>query len=115
MTTPPEPKKPRNKRTEKIEIRLFPDELAILRERYDQENGKPFSTTIRTYLLESELPPRRQIPDPETLRALGYVGNNLNQIAHRLNATKGRAFDKIEILRDLCELRELVEGLRDDR
>lgn len=112
MTEPPEPKKPRNKRTEKLEIRLFIDEVAILRERYDGKNGRPFSTNVRTYLLESKLPPISKKPDPETLRALGYIGNNLNQIARSLNATKGRAFDKLETLRALVELRELVEELR---
>lgn len=97
-----------NRRTKKLEIRMSESEAELLKERFGAER---LSTVVRDYLLKSELPRRSRKPDPETLRELARIGNNLNQIARSLNATKGKALDKIEVLRSLAELRESLEAI----
>lgn len=96
-------------RTNKIEIRLTKEERKALEERF---GSKKISTVIRDYLLTSKLPRRSRKPDEQTLRALAYIGNNLNQIARVLNALKGKAFNKVEVLRVLAELRNQIGGLK---
>ena len=96
------------RRSKKLEIRLTESEAEKLAERFGAER---LSTVIRDFLLTAELPRRSRKADPETLRELARIGNNLNQIARSLNATKGKALDKIEVLRSLAELRESLEAI----
>ena len=103
------PPTPPLNRTDKIEIRVNAGERKALEERFGKEK---LSTVLRDYLLTCKLPRRSRKPDPKTLRALAYVGNNLNQIAKKLNTLNGKAFDKIKILRVLAELRKKIGGLK---
>lgn len=98
-----------DRRKHTIRIRVTDSELAAINDRYGE---KSTSTTIRNYLLTSELPRRSAKPHPDVLRGLAYIGNNINQIARAANSTKGRALDKIEVLAALAELRDQIGELR---
>lgn len=72
----------------------------------------PLSTYIKT-LLENSTPRkkrRRYEPvDPQLLRQVAAIGNNINQIARRLNA--GDRFDVLPVLMSIeQELQELVDA-----
>lgn len=96
------------KRTKKLEIRMSESEAEQLKERFGE---KQISTVVRDFLLTADLPRRSRKADPATLRELARIGNNLNQIARSLNASKGKALEKIEVLRSLAELRESLEAI----
>ena len=110
MTKPKKPPSPKS-RIRKFEIRLSHKEFESLKERFGENQ---LSRVARNYLLKSELPRRSKIPDQQTLRSLAYIGNNINQIARSLNASKGKAtIDKIELLSRLAEVRNLIMEVRE--
>jgi len=73
------------KRAKSIKIRVSEDELSAIRERCDRPQ---LADWLRDLALgESK---RRPVPkaDPELLRQLAAIGNNLNQLARWVNSTK---------------------------
>jgi hypothetical protein len=49
------------------------------------------------------------------LRQVAGIGNNLNQIARRINASPLTTLDKVEYLAALAAVARELEGLRRDR
>jgi len=92
-TTDPKPKpaSDRRQRTRQCVVRLTPEEHARVQERADK-SGMRLGALFRAAVLGDAGPrARRHIPINDrlllrTLGELGRVGNNLNQIARRLNA-----------------------------
>jgi hypothetical protein len=109
-------KKPRKKRTAWVHILLFPDERVVWQS-MAQEAGMCLADFIRQrmgqpVLQRSRPAPKRRSPpvaDPELIRQLAWLGNNLNQIAHRVNE---RSLTGIEVLVCLAEIeRDLMRIL----
>ena len=104
-------------RTETIKIRFTPDELLLLKQ---HQSGGKFAAWLRNVLLslfnEGDMPSRKDVAqaDPTLLRQLAAIGNNLNQIARRLNSVQQLSgTDRIEILRTLRVVESAVGELRD--
>lgn len=94
------------KRTKSIKIRVTENEISDLRAR----STKPkLAEWMRELCLDQE--PRKEIPkaDPELIRHLGMIGNNLNQIARKLNSYK--PVHQAEILAELKSLSLEMERL----
>lgn len=72
------------KRQNVIKIRVSDDELAALRE---MKTCTELARFIRESILQGETVVRTKAPavDPQLLRSLAAIGNNVNQIARRLN------------------------------
>jgi hypothetical protein len=72
------------KRQNVIKIRVSDDELAALRE---MKTCTELARFIRESILQRETVVRTKAPevDPQLLRSLASIGNNVNQIARRLN------------------------------
>ena len=81
--------------------------------------------TIKVRVTESELAslraacPKAQLAEwmreHALLRQVAGIGNNLNQIARRINASPLTTLDKVEYLAALAAVARELEGLRRDR
>jgi len=58
---------------------------------------------------------RALLGGPALLRQVAGIGNNLNQIARRINASPLTTLDKVEYLAALAAVARELEGLRRDR
>lgn len=102
------------KRTKEIKIRLTEDEHAALLARCASQK---LAEWMRETCLDVRKPKARKIPlvDPQLLRALAGIGNNVNQIARLLNTdplfTRTKLYELlITIERDMKEIREEFTG-----
>ena len=100
------------KRTKSVKIRLTDDE----RQQLDQlKVGAELATWMRETCLGKKTK-RRNAPlpvDPDLLRKLASLGNNMNQIARQCN-TKLQPSDAIEILVRLDAIETILNKTRDD-
>ena len=105
------------KRTKEIKIRLTETEHQSLLERCDRTH---LAEWLRQLGLGEHTSRKRRIPDvaPELLRQVSGIGNNLNQIARRLNQSDSLTpSDRVSLLSILNsldrQLGELLEQHRD--
>jgi hypothetical protein len=95
-----------------IKIRVSDDELAELRER---KTCTELARWIRESILAGDVVLRSQTAavDPQLLRSLAAIGNNVNQIARRLNSAKSTDIPiALELQYISNSLRELLEKHR---
>lgn len=95
-----------------IKIRVSDDELAELRER---KTCTELARWIRESILAGDVVLRSQTVavDPQLLRSLAAIGNNVNQIARRLNSAKSTDIPiALELQYISNSLRELLEKHR---
>jgi hypothetical protein len=103
------------KRLKTIKVRVTESELARLREACPKAQ---LAEWMREHCLGVTPPQRRTAPptiDPVLLRQVAGIGNNLNQIARRINASPLAILDKVEYLAALAAVARELEGLRRDR
>lgn len=101
------------KRTKSVKIRLFESEFQELSE---LKTCNKLATWMRETCLNKKTK-RRNPPvsvDPELLRQLAGLGNNLNQLARLANGKGMNALDSVEIIRHLNEIQVSLENLRSD-
>lgn len=105
------------KRTKEIKIRLTDSEHQRLLDRCDRTH---LAEWLRQLGLGERSSRKRSLPDvaPELLRQVSGVGNNLNQIARRLNQLDGlspqQSVSLLAVLNSLDrQLTELLEQHRD--
>jgi hypothetical protein len=106
-----------DKRTKEIKIRLTYSEHQRLIDRCDR---KHLAEWLRQLGLGEHTARKRRLPDvePELLRQVSGIGNNLNQLARRLNQLDGlHPTDRVSLLAVLNsldrQLGELLEQHRD--
>lgn len=107
----------RNLKDKKVQIRMSADEKSLILER---AQGADISTFLRELGLGHDPKVPKQKPkvivhsaDPELIRHIAKIGNNINQIAKNLNLTKEldqQAFTEIQMIR--LELQSELERLR---
>ena len=95
------------KRAKSVKIRVSEDELSAMRERCD----RPMLADWLRDLALGETK-RRPVPkaDPELLRQLAAIGNNLNQLARWVNSTKPTS--SVECSAALIALGRELEAIR---
>jgi Bacterial mobilisation protein (MobC) len=95
------------KRTKSVKIRVSEDELSAMRERCDRPM---LADWLRDFALGETK--RRPVPkaDPELLRQLAAIGNNLNQLARWVNTIKPAS--AVECSAALIALGREVEAIR---
>ena len=104
--TPNKPKrKPRQKRTIEIAIRVNEGELALLKQR---QQGATMAGWLRGLALGVK--PVKPA-DAELVRALGRIGSNLNQVARHVNTE--RAIDP-QVLVEIEQVRQAMHQLLAD-
>lgn len=112
-----------NKRTRFLGIRVTDDEYEKLLERCD---GKQLATWMRQTCLDQRPARSGKLPtlSPVLLRQLAGMGNNLNQMARKINAGGGSGHDRVLIVATLMaidaglerlRLAVIDQGCRDDR
>jgi len=96
-------------RRNSIKIRVTADELAKL---HSLKVGGELATWMRETCL-GVAPKRRKVADasPELLRALAQIGNNLNQIAKRVNTLS--PLEAVSAVVELERIANALENLRD--
>lgn len=57
----------------------------------------------------------KSAPNPELLRGLSGIGNNLNQIARRVNSGDWEALDKVQIIAALASVERALTDLRNSQ
>ena len=107
----------RNLKDKKVQIRMSAEEKAQILER---AQGADISTFLRELGLGHDPKVPKQKPrvivhsaDPELIRYIAKIGNNINQIAKNLNLTKEldqQAFSQIQMIR--LDLNNELERLR---
>jgi len=86
------------RRSAVVPVRFAPDERARLRAQA-QATGLSLSSLVRSAAFGLQVQARRPVLDTELIRLLSAASNNLNQIAHSLNAARQRSFDHVDWLR----------------
>jgi Bacterial mobilisation protein (MobC). len=101
-----------DKRTRFLGIRVTEDEYQKLLARC---SGRQLATWMRQTCLDER--PRRigKLPSlsPVLLRQLAGMGNNLNQIARKVNAGGGAGYDRVQVVAALMAIDAGLERLRD--
>jgi len=99
------------KRTRFLGIRVTDEEHAAL---LGRSEGRQLATWMRQVCLDARPPRARKLPsvDPALLRQLASMGNNLNQIARKVNAGSLAAGDRVQIVAALAAIDRGLEQLR---
>lgn len=107
-------------RDHEIKIRLSTDEHQNL---LDRSGGEALAKWMREYCLGAELnkPKKSRRPppkaDPELIRHIAIIGNNLNQLARRVNSVG--IDNSVELLVQMASVEKalsvLLEAFSDDR
>lgn len=111
------------KRTEKVRIRLTPDELAHLKKCSAEsktakfDNGKEnFSEYLREKLLESSGYKNSMME--QQLRDIRYelrkIGTNINQVTKKINAGFGTLNDLVEIEKSQQQIIRIFEAYQEE-
>ena len=77
------------------------------------ESGLPISEYVRQAIISTEVTPRLNKPDADSIRNLAGEANNLNQLAHRANAG-GFALVAVELVKLKNRIIEIINQLSDD-
>ncbi len=106
---------PENKRDLVVKIRLSSDEKIALLERCPKAR---LAEWMREHCLGVEPPKARDVPpvDPAFLRQFAGFGNNLNQIARRVNSVNSnqwRPADRGQIITHLAAIERELHALLD--
>lgn len=85
-----------------VKLRLSADELAALQERC---TGRQLAPWLRSVGL-GERPYKQRYPntDPELKRQLRGIGNNINQIAYKLNSGEWTVEDRLDLKAQLDQI-----------
>jgi hypothetical protein len=110
---------PQKKNREKsIKIRVSEEEHSQLLERCPSHQ---LARWMREHCLHgaAETRGRKKVPvptcDPAKLRQLAGIGNNVNQIARKLNTLELSRSEIVQVLAVLVSMEDHLEKLRDDR
>ena len=104
------------KRDKTIKVRVSSDELEALRQRCPKAR-------LAEWMREECLAPEgarsrkpRTVPavDPALLRQLASIGNNLNQIARRVNSGEWAALDRLHVVAALTAIERGLIALKED-
>ena len=101
------------KRTKMLTVWVTPDEHQAMLERCNQ---RQLASWIRDTCLDVRKPRARKIPnvDPQLLRALSGIGNNVNQMARTISmkARGMETLNRLELLTELGAIERLLRELR---
>ena len=90
------------------------DKTAILRsQKASRRSGVKVSEYVRQAIITTEVVPRLNRQDADTIRKLAGEANNLNQLAHRANAG-GFALVAVELVKLKNGIVEIINQLSDD-
>ena len=100
------------KRSKMLTMWVTEDEHRRLLERCQ---GKQLAAWIRQTCLDERPARIGKLPSlsPALLRQLAGMGNNLNQIARRVNAGNGTGYDKFQIISALLAVESGLDALRE--
>lgn len=101
------------KRDKTIKIRVNDDELALLNERKQKPE---LARWMREYCLSAESIQIKHSVDPELLRQLAGIGNNINQLTRNENiAAKGGSLtsttERIKLLLELTRVEKALNAV----
>lgn len=99
------------KRTRFLGVRVTDAEYQQLLERCD---GKQLAAWMRATCLDTRPARSSRLPsiDPALLRQLAGMGNNLNQIARKVNAGQWSGLERVQVLAALMAIDAGLERLR---
>ena len=99
------------KRTKEIKVRLTEAEHQAL---LNRSNMPRLAEWIRTTCLDQKETRKSKVPkiDPDLLRALSAIGNNLNQIARAINTKKKEPLS-LDYLVDLGSIYDLLNNIKE--
>ncbi len=100
----------KEKRTKIIKLRVTEAEYADLKARCDRAELAPW---MREVCLNQHVLKRANIPDadPQLLRQIAGIGNNLNQIARVVNSQRHDAVNLVKVLAQLAALERQLEQI----
>lgn len=103
-------------RTERINIRLTPSEYEKLQKKAD-EHSLPMATFLRDRILELSPPVARvhgfEKIDPELIKEINGIGNNINQLARNSNEqiVRYNQFDIVSTHKQLTRIANVLERI----
>lgn len=104
------------KRVKTIKVRVTGDELEVLRQRCPKAR---LAEWMREHCLADEEARSRKprlVPttDPALLRQLAGIGNNLNQIARRVNSGEWASLHRVHVLAALAAIERALIAVKKD-
>lgn len=102
---------PNRLRKKEVKIRLSESEYDEFMKR--KPEGLPLAEWVRSVCLNQEIRHAKKIKiaDPNLLTSLARIGNNMNQIAKRLNAQKNEPL-QLKTLVELSVIKDNLEALK---
>ena len=99
------------KRDKMLTMWVTQDEHRLLQERCD---GRQLATWMRQLCLDARPARSSRLPsiDPVLLRQLAGMGNNLNQIARKMNGGHWSGADRVQVIAALMAIDAGLERLR---
>jgi len=110
-------KQPEAKREKMIKIRVSAEELETLKWHCPKHR---LAEWMREHCLNPDgdmvrkNAPKPPAVDPQLLRQLAGIGNNINQIARAVNRSDVAALDAAQIIAGLADIRDALEKIRSD-
>ncbi len=101
------------------EIRDKEIKIRVTESEYDEllsRSRKPrLAEWMREHCLGAKVPRSNTVPrvDPDLLRQLAGMGNNLNQIARAVNSQGWKSLDRVQIVAALISIERELAGLRE--
>ena len=89
-------------------MKITPDEKLLWQE-LAHNHKTTLSNLIRNKLNNTKLKRQPQKVDPNLIREINRIGNNLNQIARKINTD-----NKLDILMELTTIERLLKNIVDD-
>lgn len=99
------------KRTKIIKIRASEDEYSALVERAEKPR---LAEWMREFCLGASVPRANKVPrvDPNLLRQVAALGNNLNQIARAIHSQEWKPVDRVQVVAALASIQRELDSLR---
>jgi len=81
------------RKSKTVGIHLNDDEYAEIKERADTAAARSLGGYIKAAVFDKPVPEQKvirhsKVADPELIRQLAWIGNNVNQIAHVVNRSR---------------------------
>ena len=104
------------KRTKSIKIRVTEDELSALNALKSQAGFSMLAEYMRSVSLGLDVQRKKEYPkvDPALLRQISGIGNNINQIARQINASKETPINAMQMISYLSSIDRALAKIRDN-
>lgn len=104
------------KRTKSIKIRVNESEFSALNNQKEKAGFSMLADYMRSVSLGLDVQRKKEYPkvDPVLLRQISGIGNNINQVARQINASKETPINAMQMISYLASIDRTLAKIRDN-